>query len=229
MHKAPLSDKINIRTIETLRYGNPSGTASMDMYLARRGDARVKDWPSWVANATFKTDVGRANAANAALPQAPRIVTDDIPYLEMQSVLRMIVLKVMYQNKIDVFVNPEQTTPPYLLGGAMEPDVNGRPSRSCCQTFTATLGGPEVDVPAGFTTVTYDPKTVLGADKMEYTYVTGDVKSQLPHPMPMSLMFWAGPGADANVIKVATAYEAATHHRMAPPEFGPVPGENSSK
>ena len=32
--------------------------------------------------------------------------------------LRMIILKVMYENKIDVFVNPEQTTAPYLLGDA---------------------------------------------------------------------------------------------------------------
>jgi Asp-tRNA(Asn)/Glu-tRNA(Gln) amidotransferase A subunit family amidase len=154
------------------------------------------------------------------------LVTDDIPYLEMQSVMRMIVLKVMYENKIDVFVNPEQTTPPYLLGGAMEPDVNGRPSRSCCQTFTAMIGGPEIDVPSGFTSVTYDPKAVLAPDKMSYTYVTGTVKGQTAHPVPMSLMFWAGPGADSSVIKVASAYESATHHRMAPPQFGPVPGEN---
>ena len=40
-------------------------------------------------------------------------------YFHIQSVVRMIVMKVMYENKIDVFVNPEQTTPPYLLGGAL--------------------------------------------------------------------------------------------------------------
>ena len=39
-----------------------------------------------------------------------------ISYLKMQSVLRMVILKVMYENGIDVFVNPEQTTPPYKLG-----------------------------------------------------------------------------------------------------------------
>jgi Asp-tRNA(Asn)/Glu-tRNA(Gln) amidotransferase A subunit family amidase len=141
----------------------------------------------------------------------------------MQSVLRMIVLKVMYENKIDVFVNPEQTTPPYILGGALEPDVNDRPSRSCCQGFTALLGGPEAEVPAGYTTVTYDPKYVLSADKTRYIAVTGDVETKLPHPMPISMMFWAGPGSDADVIKVASAYETATHHRVPPPAFGPLP------
>jgi Asp-tRNA(Asn)/Glu-tRNA(Gln) amidotransferase A subunit family amidase len=40
--------------------------------------------------------------------------------------------------------------------------------------------------------------------------------------MPISLMVWAGPGFDSDVIKVASAYEAATQHRVPPPSFGPV-------
>ena len=39
-----------------------------------------------------------------------------VGYLEMQGATRMIILKVMQENKIDVFVNPEQTTTQYLLG-----------------------------------------------------------------------------------------------------------------
>ena len=225
MHKAPLSDKLNIRSIEVQRFANPNGLESMSKYLAERNDERVKDWASWVANATFKTDAARVGSQNAAMKQTPRLALDTPTYLEMQSVMRMIILKTMYENKVDVFVNPEQTTPPYLLGGAMEPDVNDRPSRSCCQTLTAMIGGPEIEVPAGFVTTTYDPQTVLSKDKKEYTYVTGSVESNLPHPMPISLMFWSGPGSDANVIKVASAYESATHHRAPPPAFGPVPGE----
>ena len=31
------------------------------------------------------------------------------------------------------------------------------------------------------------------------------------------------PGSDSDVIKVASAYEAATHHRVPPPSFGPLP------
>jgi len=137
----------------------------------------------------------------------------------------------MYENKIDVFVNPEQTTPPYLLGGALEPELNGRGTQSCCQRFTALLGSPEADVPAGYVTTTYDPKYVLTADKMDYMAVTGDVASKLPYPMPISLMFWGGPGTDSDVIKAASAYEAATHHRAPPPMFGPLktPPESSAK
>jgi Asp-tRNA(Asn)/Glu-tRNA(Gln) amidotransferase A subunit family amidase len=38
----------------------------------------------------------------------------------------------------------------------------------------------------------------------------------------MGLMFWAGPGGEAAVLKAASAYEAATRHRVPPPAFGPL-------
>jgi Asp-tRNA(Asn)/Glu-tRNA(Gln) amidotransferase A subunit family amidase len=221
LRQAPLSDKINLRSI-TDGLTNPGNLLVVDRYLRERGDERVKDWASWVANATFKTDEERARALNATTVTDVRPNTASTSYLQMQAVARMIIMKVMYENKIDVFVNPEQTTAPYLLGGALEPEVNGRGSQSCCQRFTALLGSPEIDVPAGYTTVAFDPKYVLSEDKTEYTAVTGDVESKLPHPMPISLMFWGGPGTDSDVIKAASAYEAATHHRVPPPAFGPL-------
>src|SRR5581483_3093936 len=107
LHQAPLSDKINIRSI-TKGLSNPSSLLLTNQYLRARGDARVKAWASWVANATFKTGSERARSLNAVDNHDPR-PRAGVSYLEMQSVLRMIILKVMYQNKIDVFVNPEQT------------------------------------------------------------------------------------------------------------------------
>jgi Asp-tRNA(Asn)/Glu-tRNA(Gln) amidotransferase A subunit family amidase len=222
-HEAPLSPLINLRSISQGGLSNPSPLFNMNKYLADRGDARVKDADSWFANAKFKTDAERAGAQNAVGKTDPRPGNEGVSYLEMQAVFRMILLKVMQKNNIDVFVNPEQTTPPYLLGGAPEPEINNRASISCCTAFTALLGAPEAVVPAGYTTVTYDPKYVLSADKKSYVPVTGDVQSKLPHPMAISLMIWSGPGSDSDVVKVASAYEAATHHRIPPPSFGPVP------
>jgi Asp-tRNA(Asn)/Glu-tRNA(Gln) amidotransferase A subunit family amidase len=40
--------------------------------------------------------------------------------------------------------------------------------------------------------------------------------------MPISMMIWAGPGEEPALIRVASAYEAATHHRKPPPAFGPL-------
>jgi amidase len=226
-HEAPLSPLINLRSISQSGLTNPSTLFNMDKYLADRGDARVKDADSWFANAAFKDDAERAGAQNLVGKTDPRPVGEGVSYLEMQAVYRMILLKVMAMNHIDVFVNPEQTTPPYLLGGAPEPEINNRASISCCTAFTALLGSPEAVVPAGYTQVTYDPKYVLTDDKKQYVAVTGTVESKMPHPMPISLMIWSGPGYDSDVIKVASAYEAATHHRVPPPSFGPVAGENA--
>jgi amidase len=227
LHQAPLSDKINLRGISQNYTGAADDLFGMNKYLRERGDQRVKDWASWVANAKFTTDEQRARAQNAVGKQDPRDNSDAISYFKMQAVFRLVVLKVMQENKIDVFVNPENTLPPYLLGNASEPEVNNRNSPSCCMAFTALLGGPEIDVPAGYVRITYDPKYVLSADKERYIAVSGSVESQLPHPMPISMMFWAGPGSDPDVIKAASAYESATHHRVPPPAFGPVSGDKS--
>lgn len=221
MHKAPLSPKLTLRRISQ-RLGNPRSPFVINKYLAERGDARVKDWASWVANAKWENDAHRAGAENAVADQDPRAEPGSISYLKMQSVLRMVILKVMYENGIDVFVNPEQTTPPYRLGGAGEPEVNDRPQISCCTAFTALMGAPEIEVPAGYTQIVFDPQYVLSPDKTDYLEVTGQVESRMPHPMPVSMMFWSGPGSDASVIRAASAYEAATHHRVPPPSFGPL-------
>jgi Asp-tRNA(Asn)/Glu-tRNA(Gln) amidotransferase A subunit family amidase len=224
MHKAPLSPKLTLRRISK-GLTNPRGTYVINKYLAERGDARVKDWASWVANAKFENDEHRAGAANAVGKQDLRPDPNGISYLKMQSALRMVILKVMYENGIDVFVNPEQTTAPYKLGYAGEPEVNDRSQISCCTAFTALGGMPEMDVPAGFTQVTFDSQYELTDDKTDYKEVTGQVESRMPNPMPVSMMFWAGPGGDASVIKAGSAYESATHHRKPPPAFGPVPAK----
>jgi Asp-tRNA(Asn)/Glu-tRNA(Gln) amidotransferase A subunit family amidase len=218
--KAPLSDKLNLRRLASGNYGNTTGTFAMNQYLRERGDERVKDTASLLANG--KSERKPPKAGLTAPARGNRRGQATIDYLKMQNVMRMVIQKVMSENHIDAFVNPEQTTPPYKLGYAGEPAINDRPAASCCMGFTALIGAPEIDVPAGYTQVTYDPQYVLSPDKKEYLEVTGAVKSTLPHPMPISLMFWAGPGNEPALIKTASAYEAATHHRVPPPDFGPV-------
>jgi amidase len=224
--KAPLSDRLNLRRLAAGNYSNTTANFAMNQYLWERGDIRVKDQTSLTANAKSERMAPKPSATTtAAPPRTNRRTQSSIDYMKMQYVMRMVIQKVMSENHIDAFVNPEQTTPPYKLGGPGEPAINDRPAASCCMGFTALIGAPEIDVPAGYNQITYDPQYVLGADKKEYREVTGTVKSTLPHPMPVSLMFWAGPGNEPALIKAASAYEAATHHRVPPPDFGAVPGE----
>ncbi|MEE2635715.1 MAG: amidase, partial [Acidobacteriota bacterium] len=132
---------------------------------------------------------------------------------------------VMKENRIDVLVNPENTLPHQKVGGPSEPFVNGRGASGATQTVTALLGAPEIVVPAGFNRVVYVPRFFLNTTQDGYDAVTGEQPSLLDTPLPISMMFWAGPGDDAAVLKAASAYETATRHRAPPPDFGPLPSE----
>jgi hypothetical protein len=83
-----------------------------------------------------------------------------------------------------------------------------------------------VFVPAGFSNEVYDATFALSADGTKYEGVEGTAATKLGGAgLPFNIAFWAEPGQESNLIKVASAYEAASKHRKAPPGFGPVKGE----
>ncbi len=71
----------------------------------------------------------------------------------------------------------------------------------------------------------YEPRFVLSDDKKSYTQVAGMTPSKMSHPLPVSLEFWGGPGDEPVMLKIASAYEAATHHRKPPEGFPALRGE----
>jgi len=149
--------------------------------------------------------------------------TQGIDRIKMQYVLRLAILKTMHENGIDVFVHPSVGVPQWKIGTDREPTIAGRAAGG--PAITDLLGAPEITVPAGYNQVVYDPQYVLSADKKGYTLVSGAVQSSLPHPLPFSINFWAGPGDEPALVKVASTYEAATKHRVPPPAFGPLAGK----
>jgi len=51
----------------------------------------------------------------------------------------------------------------------------------------------------------------------------------LPAPgLPFSLVFRAEPGAEDRILKVAAAYQKASHRRVPPPGFGRIPSETQT-
>ena len=217
--QAPLSDKLNLRTITS---SPPTFSFAFDFadYLVRRGDARVNDWASLNANATYfserrtvamKNWEDRTDLASAGINQR----------VKMRDAMRMVILKVMRENKLDVLVNPTTTIPPALIGHAAQPVVNNRPVGRF--PTSADLGIPELTVPAGFNSVIYEPGYTLNKAKDAYVELANETQpSTMAEPMPVGLSFWGGPGDEPVLFKVASAYEAATHHRKPPPDFGPV-------
>ena len=85
----------------------------------------------------------------------------------------------------------------------------------------------EVLIPAGYVTTVYDPTFTLSADKRRYI----PTNNNTPHDAACAracrfrLVFRAEPGKEDVILKVASAYEAASKRRVPPPAFGPVAGE----
>ena len=220
---APLSPRLNLRRV-TLSPPTRSFAFHIDQYLARRGDARVTDMASLDAGTKYFSAAAEAGSANWAVLDDVRSA-GNTERLAMRAVLQLVLEKVLRENRLDVLVNPENTLPHQKVGGPSEPTVNGRGAAGATQAVTALIGVPEIVVPAGFNAVVYEPRFVLNAAGDRYAAVPGYERSLLATPLPISLMFWAGPGDEAAVLKAASAYEAATRHRAPPPAFGPLPNE----
>lgn len=216
---APLSADLNLRSINE---GPASASFGFNLaqYLLRRGDTRVTDWASLNANAKYYSDSRAAAMKNweQKIDLASDGITQD---LKMREVMRLVILKVMHQNNIDVLVNPTTTIPPTRIGYASQPVVNNR-SRGRFPT-SANLGIPEITVPAGFNARIFEPDYALNDAKDDYVSIANeDRPSTLQSPLPVGISFWAGPGDEPMILRVAASYEEATKHRRPPAAFGPV-------
>ncbi len=186
----------------------------MDRYLAARGDTKIKTWSDWIANAKFRQDASVVGAKNWASFRA-HTTAGKADHLTRSYIARLALAKMMYENDIDVFVHPENTVPTPRIQGP-----NAGPGS--LDGITPFFQIPRITVPAGAVDVVYEPRYALSADKKNYVSVAGSERSKLAKPMPISITFFADQGGEPVLIKVGTAYEAATGHRFAPPDFGPI-------
>jgi len=197
----------------------------LGQYLALRGDSRVYDWATLNANAKYYNDQRRAAMTNWGNKEMD-IRTNAVTYtIKRRDTLRMAMTKVLRQNNLDMFVNAVNLTLQGKIGGAGG-GGGGRDGGGPALGYGAMLGIPEVFVPAGFAETVYDMRFKLAADGKSYEGEESKTPTTLGGiGLPFNIGFWAEPGQEANLIKVASAYESATHHRKPPPAFGPVKGE----
>lgn len=226
--EAPLTDKITILNFAT--YGTEPCFAAqcgdvmfdIDRYLAARGDARIRTWADWVKNARFREDASRAGAENW-LALGDHLAPGKADRLARSQVARLALRRVMAENGIAAFVHPENTVPTPRIQG---PNVG----ENSLDGITPFFQIPRVVIPAGLTDVVYEPQYALNAARTDYVSVLADgtPRSSLPHPMPIAITFFAGQGEEPMLIRIGTAYEAATDHRTPPPMFGPLAAEPGS-
>ena len=81
-------------------------------------------------------------------------------------------------------------------------------------------------MPAGFTTEVYDvvvdPEAPKNAEGNPGTKLVGPTPARLP----VGIDFVGRPFDEPTLLRIASAYEAKTHHRVPPEEFGPLRAES---
>ena len=202
----------------------------ISQYLMRRAaDWKAKgfteslaDWAALNARSKFWGDDQRAAFKNWEEVTDPRNALDGRQGVNERIMLRELLrradMMVILENKLDALVRLHTPWPPGLIGHAYQYDIasNLRPE---------SLSGPnagltEVLIPAGYVTTAYDPVYKLTPDGKKYVSQASDKPTQLAAPgLPFSLVFRCEPGKEDIVLRVASAYEAASKRRVPPPAF----------
>ncbi|HVS25137.1 MAG TPA: amidase family protein [Gammaproteobacteria bacterium] len=230
-HQAPLPKGMDFNSVFANAPNGPNDVSGytfafqLGQYLALRNDSRVIDWPTLNANAKYFNDTRRVAMKNWENKEMD-IRTSAVTYtMKRRDTLRMAMTKVLRQNNLAMFVNPVNLTLQGKIGGAGL-GRGGGGGGGLGFGYGAMLGIPEVFVPAGFAGTIYDAQFKLSEDGKTYEGEENKTPTKLGGiGLPYNLGFWAEPGQEANLLKVASAYEATTHHRKPPPAFGPVKGE----
>jgi Asp-tRNA(Asn)/Glu-tRNA(Gln) amidotransferase A subunit family amidase len=115
--------------------------------------------------------------------------------LEARQELMLNVLKVMADNQLDAIVHKSIEHQPTLIKDGVNPPWVNTKGTPHLNTFLVFV--PVIAVPAGFTS----------------------------DNLPAGITFMGRPYEDGIVIKLAYAYEQATHHRQPPSTTPPLPGE----
>ena len=190
-------------------------------YLRERGDANIKSLRDLIDKSNFYRDI-RPEAGfvdrKAALEEIDSSSTLDLAnVVQNRFAYQQVVLQCMAQDNLDAMVSPAGNIPAYILGAPIEPQLGGATTGAgSIWGLLGQYGFSTLSVPAGFTTHVYD--RVHDAAAPGGTRLVGPV----PAKLPVGIMFFGRPFSEPTLFRIASAYEAATKHRIPPPDFGPV-------
>jgi len=204
-----------------------------NLWLRQRGDANIKSLTDLYTKANFYNDPNYGTQKNSLMNSDKARVLDTAIRMQTRFAVQQMLLQAYADMKLDAVVYPTGNIPPQKLGAPNEPTVNGRSSSLWAAGAGLTQGFPAITVPAGFTTHVYDrirdpkappppPGWTRGAD-----YGGGDPEPTIligptPVVLPVGMDIAGRPFSEPLLITIASAFENATHHRHAPPDFGPL-------
>jgi Asp-tRNA(Asn)/Glu-tRNA(Gln) amidotransferase A subunit family amidase len=184
------------------------GRYNLNAYLRERGDTAIHSVTDLINNSNFWTDPVIQNQKSSLESTDRQRTLASAAALQTRFTLQTVVFNCFAQKDLDAVVYPTGNIPPAILTAPQEPTVNDRSSG--LWTYINSRGFPAMTVPAGFTTEVYD----RGAD--------GALLAPKPIALPVGIDFLGLPFSEPKLFEIGSAFEAATHHRTPPPDFGPL-------
>ena len=182
----------NLKALLARRANNPNNfEAGLKFYLARNPNSPIKS----------RQDIANSPELAKSFPPTkadqwknPPLVLDAaryLDYLQAREELMFTVLKVMADNKIDAIVHKTVEHQPTFIKDGINPPYSSNKGVPTWNTFLVYAAS--MTVPSGFTT----------------------------DNLPVGITFFGRPYSEPTILKLAYAYEQATHHR-APPKTTPA-------
>lgn len=203
----------NIRSIGSGGGGDGGGRFKMDLYLRERGDANIRSTADLAEKSNFFYDIrpnsGFSDKKASLLNTAEEMTLDQVSSMARHHVLQLIALQCYALQDLDAVLHPTTNIPAGKLGLPTEPTRNDR-GQLAWNLLPGSASFPILAVPAGFTTHVYDRDA------------QNNLVGPIPAVLPVGISFLGKPFDEPMLLRIAAAYEAATHHRSPPPGFGPL-------
>jgi amidase len=182
----------NLKALLAKRAPDPNAAdAALKLYLARNPNSPFKTREDYVNSPDMEKSFPPPNVTRWKTPPAPFNAARYAEYLQAREELMIGIAKVMADNKLDAIVHKSVEHQPTLIKEGVNPPYTSTRGVPTWNTFLVYAAS--MTVPSGF-----------DADNL-----------------PVGITFFGLPYSEPMLLKLAYAYEQATHHRV-PPKTTPA-------
>jgi amidase len=183
----------NLKALLAKRERNPVETdAALRLYLARNPNSPFKTREDIISSPDIEKSYPPPNVARYKTPPAPLNPARYLEYVQAREELMVSILKMMADNKLDAIVHKSVEHQPGLIKDGINPPYATTKGVPTWNTFL--IYAASMTVPSGFTT----------------------------DNLPVGITFFGRPYSEPILLKLAYAYEQASHHRVPPKTTPPL-------
>jgi Asp-tRNA(Asn)/Glu-tRNA(Gln) amidotransferase A subunit family amidase len=184
----------NLKTLLATRATNPAlADESLRVYLARNPNSSLKTREDIGRSPDLVKSIPPSKATQWAGPAPKTDLAQWSRYLQAREDLMLAILKVMADSRLQAIVHKSVEHQPTLINDGINPPYVNNKGVPILNTFLVYAAS--MTVPSGFTT----------------------------DNLPTGITFFGKPYSEPTLLKLAYAFEHATHHRIPPKTTPPLP------